>query len=404
MNKKKILWLSDFNCATGLATVAHNIVEQLLQTEKYEFEIVGVNYYGEPYDFKKWPFPIYPARDLAKAAKNQIYADPFGRPRFMDLLKTGKYDIAVTLLDTFIMEMIAGGIKQEQKHAHFKWLFYYAVDGRVKDSWINRSALLADIPVTYTHYGREETRRINPDANPQVIYLGVNTRDFYPLTDITAFRSNYFGDNANKFIVTNVNRNQPRKDIPRTIAAFAKFQKLRPASFLYLHMNPIDVGGNVWEMARYWGLRPHVDFMTPAEFDASEGYPVDVLNKIYNASDVIVSTTLGEGWGLTVTEAMATKTPVIIPDNTALSEIGAAGRARLVKSGRDFICLGAMDSNQYRPLTDMDDMVEALIDCHDHREKYRQMADTAFDWVSKLSWETIGRQWIELLETASTSI
>jgi glycosyltransferase involved in cell wall biosynthesis len=311
------------------------------------------------------------------------------------------YGRAETMLDTFVMEVIAGRIRQLKKDLNFTWIFYYAVDGRGRDSWINNSVMLADIPIAFTNYGRAETMRVNAAADPAVIYLGVNCNDFYPITDIADFRKTYFRDHADKFIVTNINRNQPRKDIPRTIAAFAKFRQVRPHSLLYLHMNPVDVGGNVIEMAKFWGLQPDVDFMAPKDFNAYHGCPVDVLNKIYNASDVIISTTLGEGWGLTATEAMAARRPVIIPDNTAFSELGADGRARLVKSGSDFFCLGAMDANQYRPLTDMGDLVEALTDCHDNRDKYRVMADNAYNWAIGLSWDNIGKQWLDVFEAAS---
>jgi D-inositol-3-phosphate glycosyltransferase len=401
VEKKKVLWLSDFNCATGFATVAHNIMEQLLKTGKYDFDVVGINHVGEPYDFNRWPFPIYPARHLVKARTDKRYADPFGRQRFLDLLSKGKYDIVFTLQDTFIIEVLASKLVEAKKIFDFNWIFYYPVDGKVKDSWINKSAILADFPVTYTEFGKKETMRVNASANPRVIYHGVNKNQFYPIEDGGAFRKAYFQAHADKFIVTNVNRNQPRKDIPRTIAAFAKFKKQRPNSALYLHMNPTDVGGNVIEMAEQCGLEPYKDVLVPDKFNECGGYPIDILNKIYNASDVFVSTTLGEGWGLTVTEAMATKTPVIVPDNTSLSEIGAEGRARLVKSGKDFVCLGAAGFNQYRPLTDVEDMVAALIDCHDNRQKYRDMAEKAYQWVINLSWDNIGSQWREVFEQAS---
>lgn len=401
MAKKKVLWLSDFNCPSGFATVAHNIIEQLLKTGKYDFDVVGINHTGEPYDFNRWPFPIYPARDLVKARKDQRYTDIFGRQRFLDLLCTGKYDIVFTLQDIFIIDAIAGNIKAAQKHINFQWILYYPVDGKLHESWINNSVILADIPVTYTNFGKKETIRVNASANPRVIYHGVNTKNFFPIENISSFRKTYFKDNADKFIVTNVNRNQIRKDIPRTIAAFAKFQQQRPASVLYLHMNPNDIGGNVVEMARYWGLERDKDFVVPDNFDEFTGYPIDVLNKIYNASDVVISTTLGEGWGLTITEAMATKTPVIVPDHTSLSEIGADGRARLVRSSEELVCFGAMDNNQYRPLTDIGDMIEALTDGHDNREKYKEMAEKAYSWVMNLSWDNIGKQWVEIFETAS---
>lgn len=401
MQKRRVLWLSDFNCATGLATVAHNMIDQLLQAKIYDFDVVGINHMGEPYDFKKWPFPIYPARDFTKTGKSIWYDDPYGRPRFLSLLTKGDYDIVFTLPDVFIMEPIASRIEEIKQTKNFKWIYYYAIDGKVRENWINNSVLLADYPIAYTHFGKRETMKINPAANPRVIYQGINTGVFYPLDDIAPFRKMYFREHADKFIVANINRNQPRKDIPRSIAAFARFKKERPHSLLYLHMNPADVGGNIIEMAEFWGLKQNVDFMVPEQYDEYQGYPADVLNKLYNASDVVISTTLGEGWGLTVTEAMATKTPVIIPDHTALSEIGAGGRARLVKCGSDHICLGAIDFNQYRPLTDIENLVTALVDCHDNREKHKRMAEQAYKWVITLSWDQIGKQWLEVFETAS---
>ena len=400
MDKKKVLWLSDFNCATGFATVAHNIIEQLLKSERYEFHVIGINHLGEPYDFTKWPFPV----NFKKVHSDQRYADVLGRQRLLDFLNTGYFDIVFTMLDTTSIASIGGKIAEARQQFGFQWIFYYPVEGPERDEWINNSVMLADFPVAYTNFGRQETMRINPAVSPRVIYHGVNLKDFFPIKDSSEFRQYYFKKNADKFIITNVNRNQQRKDIPRTIMAFAKFKQYRPDSLLYLHMNPKDFGGNVLEMAGYWGLKKDIDFMVPENFDAFRGYPIDVINKIYNASDVVVTTTLGEGWGLTTTEAMATKTPVIIPDNTSLSEIGAEGRAKLVRCGKELICNGESDCNRYRPLTDVDDLVAALVDCYDNGDKYAAMAEKAFSWVKTLSWDNIGCYWRELFACAAAAV
>ena len=45
---------------------------------------------------------------------------------------------------------------------------------------------------------------------------------------------------------------------------------------------------------------------------------------MYNAADLYLTTSLGEGWGLGVTEAMACHTPVAMPRHTSLAEIGEA--------------------------------------------------------------------------------
>ena len=53
---------------------------------------------------------------------------------------------------------------------------------------------------------------------------------------------------------TNLNRNQQRKDIPRTIAAFAEFHRQIPESLLYLHMAKKDQGWDLPEITQAYGF------------------------------------------------------------------------------------------------------------------------------------------------------
>ena len=63
MDKKlRVLWYSDTpNCATGFGTVARNMLKRLHATGKYDFDIVGINHGGNPYDRNEFPYDIYPA-------------------------------------------------------------------------------------------------------------------------------------------------------------------------------------------------------------------------------------------------------------------------------------------------------------------------------------------------------
>jgi glycosyltransferase involved in cell wall biosynthesis len=57
------------------------------------------------------------------------------------------------------------------------------------------------------------------------------------------------------------------------------------------------------------------------------------LVKYYNAADLYLSTSLGEGWGLGITEALASGCPVAIPNHTACREIGDTVNARYDEAG-----------------------------------------------------------------------
>jgi glycosyltransferase involved in cell wall biosynthesis len=120
-----------------------------------------------------------------------------------------------------------------------------------------------------------------------------------------------------------VNRNSARKDLASLILGFSTFKHHNQVkAVLYLHCNPLDPSGiNIYRLCERVGLRVGVDVLFPKEFSENKGCDNAQLNRIYNAFNCFITTTTAEGWGLTVTEAMATKTLVICPKHTSLTEI-----------------------------------------------------------------------------------
>ena len=130
-------------------------------------------------------------------------------------------------------------------------------------------------------------------------------------------------DHSNKFVALAVARNQPRKDLHKLFASFKLFHDKYPNTFLFLLAQAQDVGGDLMQIANAYGLTWDKEWACPApgSYGAGQGYPIEVVNKIYNASDVVVSSSLGEGWNLCTSEAMATMKPLIVPRNTSMIEI-----------------------------------------------------------------------------------
>jgi glycosyltransferase involved in cell wall biosynthesis len=168
----------------------------------------------------------------------------------------------------------------------------------------------------------------------KVVPHGNNSKEFYPLPEeeIKEFRKGFFGEeNAEKFIITNINRNQPRKDIPNTIFGFIEaknnWKEDLPKPFLYLHCHPQDpMGWDIRGIMLQTDLVENIDYkLLPKEME-EEMADMETLNKIYNASDVYLSTTLGEGWGLTFSEAMSVKLPVVAPYSTSFIEMSNYGK------------------------------------------------------------------------------
>ena len=127
---------------------------------------------------------------------------------------------------------------------------------------------------------------------------------------------------------------------------------------------------------------------------------------IYNVSDCIISTTVGEGWGLSWVEAMATKTPVVFPENTCLSTYITEETGYPYPSGGDVDHMAILpnDNEVPRPTSHVGKMVEKLIELHDNREEAEVRAEAAYNMVmNQLIWEKhINPRWVELFDKIVT--
>ena len=364
MAKIRLLAWGDYCCSTGFGTVLSNIMRELEASGKYEIDVVGINYDGGPYDSERFPGKVYPA--LSGIRMQGAYGDVFGRQVVLDLLSNNEYDVFFALQDTFIVQGFIPQLKDALKNnpANTKMVYYFPIDASPKKDWIEEVVSQIDYPVAYTNYAREECAKFNPDLKDmRVIYHGTNLKDFYPIEEFAinkTFKESYFNYQAdNRFLVTNVNRNQSRKDIARNFAIMRELKNKGHDDILfYLHMSHNDVGGNLLVMADNYGLKQGTDYIfpNPNVFSPDKGLPIEILNGIYNVSDAVITTTLGEGWGLSITEAMATKTPMIGPDNTSLHEILANNRGILVPSGNNpsMWITKESDNERIRPLMDVE--------------------------------------------------
>jgi len=398
--KTKVIFYGDSpTCATGFGQVSRNILPALYNSGRYDVDILGINYWGDPHDY---PFRIWPM-----AVNGQ--RDPYGRQRLQQHLLDPKleYDILFFLQDTFILDFLPGMLANLLKAGkRFKSVYYYPIDGIPKEAWIG-SVASVDYPVTYTKFGFEESVKIKEDLKDklQIIPHGINPKVFFPAPaeQVKAFRDQFFGALSDKFIITNVNRNQQRKDIPATIRAFKEFKNHRPDSVLYLHMMAQDQGWNLPEVIKAFELDITKDVILPQNFTASTGFPLEILNLVYNASDCVISTTVGEGWGLSWTEAMATKTPIVFPINTCLGEYITEETGYPYASGGDpdHITILPHDNEVPRPTSHIAEMVKQMIDLHDNREEALRRAQNAYDMVhSTLVWtEHINPQWLALFDS-----
>jgi len=409
MAKTRVLAWGDYCCATGFATVMSNILRELNDTGNYEIDVVAINYDGGVYDRERFPGNVWPA--ISALRMQGPYGDYHGRQVFLDMLGSREYDVVFIVQDSFIVLNIVPQILeiQRNKPTPFSTIYYYPFDCTPKEEWVKQCADAFDFPVAYTEYAKNESRKyIGALADKHaVIYHGTNTKDFYPLDDDqkALARTMIFGAHKDKFIITNINRNQGRKDVSRSFMILRELlDRGVDDAFLYMHMQETDFGGSIIQQARNFGLEPgvHWTLPNPQQFSAHSGFPLEMVNQIYNASDCYLTTTFGEGWGLSITEAMAAKLPIVAPDNTSVNEIlGNNERGWKVPSGENpsMWIIKENDNERIRPIMNVSKAADAILEIK--AGLYPERVETGYEWINKLTWKDVCRDWISIFNKAT---
>ena len=146
---------------------------------------------------------------------------------------------------------------------------------------------------------------------------GLNNEVFYPIQnkeqdkEFTEFKKQLFKGKEYEFVAFFNSRNIRRKQVPDTILAFRQFveqltSKQKEKVALLLHTELVSEHGT--------DLLAVIETLCPEDcniiFTPGRLEP-KAMNYLYNLTDVQMLLTSNEGWGLSLTEALLTATPII---------------------------------------------------------------------------------------------
>lgn len=308
MDKPKILCVSDLVAPTGFARVSHSIFGNLL--DKYDVVGLGVNYRGDPHPYK---FPIYPAGVGGKI---------FGEDRLATILNNTKFDILFILNDSWIIANYLDFLKRNVTVPLPKIVTYFPVDSMEHDPAWYSNYHMVDRAVVYTEFGRYVTAKASPSTRVDIIPHGVDSNTFYKkFTNRRDAKQQLVGKNKNpdSFVFLSANRNQPRKKLDIVMEAFKIFARDKNDVLLHMHCGTRDAALDIPRLAVRLGID---DKLVLTNLNTGiQQVPDAALNDIYNAADVGINSSLGEGWGLTNVEHAITGAPQIVPDHSACREL-----------------------------------------------------------------------------------
>lgn len=380
--KPKLLWIADFAAMTGFGRVSGAILPRI--KDKYDITVLACNWHGDPVEEQK-DFRMFPA-------SNRFQQAPFGEERIREIVEREKPDVVFTLNDPWIASDQYRRIQDLHKQGKFKFVGYLTMDSYNWLGGIDPHIAEWDAVVTFTEFGAHEFLKAGIDKPITVIPHGLDADVFYPVDKKKARKKLGLKDDI--FICFNGQRNQPRKRIDITIAAFAQFAVGRPDTQLYLHMGLKDQGWDAMglfarEMRKH-GLDPNNRIIMTTNSPQPPNVPVEMLNTIYNVADVGINTTKGGGWELVNFEHAACRVAQVVPDHTSTKEI-FEGYGELIRC--DHI---DVDPNFGRemPCPSTDHLVEILTDLYENREKLDRLAQSCYERVTEdqFKWDNISDQ------------
>lgn len=297
----------------------------------------------------KWAgIDIYPGGDWNRTALKWALHHGSGQPCTV-----------ITLMDVWPLEReLFAAIEKKGRLACWCPVDHKPVPTLVKEFLQDSNA----IPIAMSKFGEAELREAGLD--PLYVPHGVDTtvytpRDRQEMRDMLNFP-------ADRFVVGMVANNQgqspPRKAFSEAFMAFAIFQQTHPDATLYLHaeVTGFRQGLDLIRMLERFEIPP--ECVTFTDQDLLEyGFPPGAMAALYNAFDVLLNPSYGEGFGIPIVEAQACGTPIIVTDWTSMPELCGAGW----KVGGNLWDHAPMEAFWLQP--DVDQIVKALEQAYEHR-------------------------------------
>lgn len=383
---RRLLWVGDAAVPSGFARATHNILDVLRET--WDVTVLGMNYRGDPHGY---PYPIYACAPGG---------DALGIGRLIWMMDLCKPDAVVFQNDPWHIPLYTRQMdKFKEEFRHVKRIGAIAVDGKnCQGAAMNG----LDLAIFWTEFGRAEAARGGYKGPSDVVPLGVDTSFYAPGDRREARRRRQFPEPfLDAFVVGNVNRNQPRKRLDLTIEYFAEWVKsfdVRDA-YLYLHVAPTgDAGFDCQSLANYYGIGNRLLLVIPEVF---YGNSEEAMVDTYRSFDVQISTTAGEGFGLTTFEGMACGIPQIVPDWSALGEL-TAGVARLVPCTSTAAAVGI---NTIGGVPDRGEAVSSLQALYGSRGLREELGCLGRERVSerRFGWRAVGEGFRDAINVATGS-
>jgi hypothetical protein len=358
--------------------------------------------------------PLVPVDDVSSDRFNhvQILGARSGVPGLQDAIASGTYDVLIAVHDLGISLPLASMLSQ--RPSGLLTILYSASDHPTIDPGVTSAIARFDVVVLFTELQAASLRTsLSASAGrsrlgiPLISYIAPGLDSEFrdaPLLVADANgrerrRQEIVGDGwaDDRLLYLNASRNTIRKRIDLTIDAFAMLAGKTSARIgLLLHMSEFEsTGWDVRRLIQQAGIS-HLCRMTA---DLPIGWPAttEALVGLYQVSEIGVSTSVADGWGLPSMEHAAVGGAQILPETPHFRTLWGSN-AVLVTVSRPRVARVPFAEEYVVAAENLCNRMESLCFDASARTAFASKA-TSFARSSDFSWETALVRWSELLRS-----
>lgn len=321
---KRVLWASNAPWAsTGYGQQTSQVVRRMA-ADKHEVA-VAANYGLEAaptvWNADGYPIKVYPrgqeqwSNDVIPAHMHEWSSRA---PELSPLL--------VTLFDVWVFK--------GPRWADWPVLSWVPVDHMPApaevSAWLRQSFVT---PLAMSKYGKSMIENVGIEAEyaPHAIekeYL--HTTSFETSDGQTTTGRELMGIPEDRFVVSMVANNKGvypcRKAFGENLLAFSMLAQKHDDAVLYLHTERTSSTGgiNLDDLVKSVGI-PENQIVYVNQYQYRHGLPVQAMAALYSATDILLATSMGEGFGIPCVEAARCGSRVIVSDFAASAELVGDG-------------------------------------------------------------------------------
>lgn len=326
--------------------------------------------------------------------------DPYGNDVVGAHCRDFAANVLISLIDVWVMR------KTKENIGDTLWCPWLPIDHDPVPEAVLEALDGADFPLTYSQWGS----KLLADAGVENTYIahGVEPSQYSVLPpdfDRRDFQRQFFGvdEGVDPFVSIMVAANKgfpDRKAFGINLRAWAEFAKDKPHAVLYLHTDPTTSTGGVdlLKMCAALGIGDRVVFPDRYQYGI-KGLPWQFMTRMYNSADVLIGSTMSEGFGIPIIESQACGVPVIVSNCSSMPELVRWGYAV------DPIDKFWTPMNSYQWIPDVRGVKDALEAVHQDwvdgggvSHDIQQRVEISATIHAEFSWDTLIReQWVPLL-------